>query len=94
MPNAIYGKDIKTLQDLQNVVTVLIFRNNIFTVEKIVSQAKQLIKTSSLKIEDKDLEKMIVDSLTVFEKNELIHKRNEIYITKPKEQTTHVTVLD
>ena len=94
MANTLYGKDIETVQDLQNRITVLIFRNKIFTVEKIVSQTRQLLTTSKLKLSDEEIEKIIKTSLDVFEENELVIVKNGVYASRPQEKKEKiVTVL-
>ncbi len=90
MPEIKYGKEIKTKEDLQNLIIGLAFRRESFTLDEMVSLATKYSKGTKIPLSEKELTSAIEDMLDLFQRENLVSCENGQYARKIKLTTYYV----
>lgn len=77
------GKAIQTNRDVQNLITSVILRQKSdFSKNKIMMEMINKMQEAEMKIEENQVEQMIMNTLGVLECNGVVDKKNGVYKKK------------
>jgi len=82
------NENIKTYQDVNNLITGIIFRiPNKYRVAKVVELAEKYLQGSELKVSHLRLTKMVEDQLDLFQREDLVTCNNGVYESDKSSRT-------
>ncbi len=90
MPEIKYGREIKTKEDLQNLIIGLAFRRESFTLDDMVGLVTKYSKGTKMSLSEKELTSVVEDMLDLFQRENLVSCENGQYTRKIKLTTYYV----
>ena len=84
------GANIKTHEDIRNLIVGLINRSNEFELDFILRLTIKYMQGSSVEISERKIKTMINEILDLFQKENIVTCNNGIYKTTP----VHITIVE